>query len=118
MISKLKKEVSLTKTSLKKGDFVRVLSGRDKGKEGKILQVNRERHVVLVEQINMIKKHTRPTQKNQKGGIVEREGILQISNVMIICKKCDKPSRIKTNVLPDGKKVRICHRCDEILDKE
>jgi large subunit ribosomal protein L24 len=118
MIGKLKQEETLTKSNLKKGDSVRVIAGREKGKEGKVLQVIRDRHGVLVEQINLLKKHARPTQKSPKGGIIEREGMLQISNVMILCRKCDKPSRISVKVLTDGKKIRTCHRCGDIFDKE
>ncbi|MEK7703305.1 MAG: 50S ribosomal protein L24 [Nitrospirota bacterium] len=116
--SKLKKEVSLIKTNLKKNDIVRVIAGREKGKEGKVLQVVRERHTILVEQVNLIKKHVRPTQKSPKGGIIEREGMLQISNVMILCQKCSRPSRIAMKVFSDDKKIRTCHRCGEFFDKE
>jgi len=115
MKTKIKHETPLMKTNLRKGDFVRVISGRDTGKEGKILQVLRDRNRVFVEQINLIKKHTKPSPKNQKGGIVEREGVLQISNVMMLCRKCDKPSRVGAKLLPDGKKIRICRRCGDLL---
>ncbi len=117
MKTKLKKEAPPIKTSLRKGDSVRVMSGNDKGKEGKILQVLRERGGVLVEQLKLIKKHTKPNAKHPKGGIIEMEGVIRISNVMILCRKCDKPSRIAAKFLADGKKIRVCRRCGEVLDK-
>ncbi len=117
MKNKLKQETPFTKTHLRKGDSVRVIAGKEKGKEGKILQVFRDAHKIVVEQLNLIKKHTKPNAKNQKGGIIDREGALQISNVMILCRKCDKPSRIASKLLPDGKKIRVCRRCGEVLDK-
>jgi len=116
MKNRLKQETPLIRTNLRKGDFVRVISGKEKGKEGKILQVMRESHKVLVEQLNLIKKHTKANPKYPKGGIVEREGALQISNIMILCRKCDKPSRVAAKLLPDGKKIRVCRRCGEVLD--
>lgn len=117
MKNKAKQETPFIKTSLKKGDVVRVMTGNDKGKEGKILQVLRERGGVLVEQLKLIKKHTKPNTQHPKGGIIEREGVIQISNVMILCRKCDKPSRIAAKLLTDGKKIRVCRRCGEVLGK-
>ncbi|MBI3598657.1 MAG: 50S ribosomal protein L24 [Nitrospirae bacterium] len=116
MKTKLKLETPLTKTNLRKGDLVRVIAGKEKGKEGKVLQVIRESHKVLVEQLNLIKKHTKANSKYPKGGIVEREGVLSISNVMMLCRKCDKPSRVAMKLLSDGKKIRVCRRCGEVLD--
>jgi large subunit ribosomal protein L24 len=117
MKNKLKKETVPIKTNLRKGDSVRVMSGNDKGKEGKILQVLRERGGVLVEQLKLMKKHTKPNNKYPKGGIIEKEGVIQISNVMILCQKCEKPSRIAAKILTDGKKIRVCRRCGDVLDK-
>jgi len=117
MKKKLKQETPLIKTNLRKGDSVRIITGKEKGKEGKILQVLKESNKVLVEQLNLIKKHTKPNAKYPKGGIVDREGALQISNVMILCRKCDKPSRIAAKLLDDGEKIRVCRRCGEVLDK-
>ncbi|MBI3358647.1 MAG: 50S ribosomal protein L24 [Nitrospirae bacterium] len=116
MNSQLKQETPLITTNLRKGDFVRVIAGKEKGKEGKVLQVMRECNGVLVEQLNLIKKHTKANSKYPKGGIVEREGVLSISNVMILCRKCDKPSRVAMKLLSDGKKIRVCRRCGEVLD--
>lgn len=102
---------------IKKDDFVRVVAGRDRGKQGKVLRVFPQQGRLTVERIQMIKRHTRPTQQMQQGGIIEREGTLHISNVMLICTKCDRGVRVGSRVLEDGKKVRVCRRCDEILDK-
>jgi large subunit ribosomal protein L24 len=72
---------------------------------------------VLVEHVNMIKKHQRPTQKLRQGGIIEREGALALSNVLVVCSRCDKPSRTGMKILGDGRKVRTCKRCGEAVDK-
>lgn len=106
------------KVKIKKGDHVRVVSGKESGKEGKVLHVLREKHAVLVEKLNLLKHHTRPNQTNPKGGIIEREGKIDLSNVMIVCGNCNKPTRIGNKVLVNGKKLRSCKRCGEALDKE
>jgi large subunit ribosomal protein L24 len=104
--------------SIRKGDNVRVMSGRDAGKSGRVLSVNPRKNTVIVEHANIIKRHTRPNpSKNIKGGIVEKEGPVNVSNVMIVCSGCNKHARIGHNVLPDGSKVRACKRCGTTLDK-
>jgi len=104
--------------SIRKGDQVRVMTGRDKGKVGRVLSVNPVKHKVTVEHANMIKRHTRPNPaKNIKGGIVEREGPLDISNVLLVCPGCNKHTRVGYSVLPDGTKVRVCRRCGTTLEK-
>jgi large subunit ribosomal protein L24 len=100
---------------LKKGDMVKVISGREKGKTGKILKTIREKNQVIVEKLNMVKKHKRPDAKG-KGGILEKEGPITISKVMYICSKCDVGVRVGFRNLEDGKKVRVCRKCNEILD--
>jgi large subunit ribosomal protein L24 len=103
---------------LRKGDNVRVLTGKDAGKTGRVLSVNPRRNSVIVEHANIIKRHTRPNpQKNIKGGIVEKEGPINVSNVMVVCSGCNKHTRIGHNLLPDGRKVRVCKRCGTTLDK-
>ena len=104
------------KMHVKKGDTVMVLSGKEKGKSGKILKVNPEKQTVVVERVNFIKRHSRATQKAPQGGIIEKEGPLHVSNVNIICAKCNVPVRISRKILDDGKKVRSCVKCGEILD--
>ena len=103
------------KFHVKKNDLVMVIAGRDKGKSGKILSVLSKKNRVIVEKVNFIKRHTRPSAKQRQGGIIEREGPINISNVMLICRKCNKPSRIGKKSLEDDKKVRVCKKCGEIL---
>ena len=101
---------------IKKDDKVKVISGKDKGKIGKVLKVNKKDGRLLIEKVNMIKRHVRPNAQNRQGGIIESEAPIHWSNVMIMCNKCVKPARIKTTVLEDGKKVRTCQKCDENID--
>jgi len=96
---------------IKKGDTVTVLSGKDKGKTGKVLQVWPERERALVERINLVKHFDRRSQQNQAGGIVEREGSLAIGKLALLCPKCQKPSRIGWAIAGGGEKQRICRRC-------
>jgi large subunit ribosomal protein L24 len=102
---------------VRRGDTVGVITGRERGKRGKVLRILTAKGRVLVEHVNMIKKHQRPTQKLRQGGIIEREGPLALSNVLVICGRCDKPSRTGVKVLADGRKVRVCRRCGESVDK-
>src|ERR1041384_3645122 len=108
---------------LKKEDTVKVLSGRDKGKEGRVLSVNRETGRVLVEHVGMVKRHTRPNpQKQIKGGIAERESPVAVSNLMIVCPGCHKAVRIAhhVDVVAGGKtrRTRICRKCGQTLDRK
>ena len=104
--------------NIRKGDNVRVMTGKDAGKSGRVLSVNPRKNTLIVEHANIIKRHTRPNpSKNIKGGIVEREGPINVSNVMIVCSGCGKHARIGRNMLPDGSKVRVCRRCGTTLDK-
>lgn len=102
---------------VKKDDFVKVIAGKDRGKQGRVLRVFPKEGALMVERINMVKRHTRPTRQMQQGGIVEREGKLHISNVMLICSKCERGVRVGHRILEDQRKVRTCRRCGEILDK-
>ena len=104
------------KCYIKKDDKVKVLAGKDKGKIGKVLKVDRKKGKILVEKINIVKRHSKPTQQNRQGGIVEKEMPIQWSNVMVMCGKCVKPARVKIQRLEDGKKIRACVKCDEALD--
>jgi large subunit ribosomal protein L24 len=104
------------KLHVKKNDTVIVVTGKDKTKTGKVLQILPKKDGVLVEGINIIKRHTRP-RGNESGAIVEKEAAIHISNVMIFCGKCNKPVRTRINILEDGKKVRICVKCGEAFDK-
>ena len=101
---------------IKKGDMVEVIAGKEKGKTGKVMRVLGDENRVILEKINFIKKHARPDAKG-KGGIVEKEGAIHMSNVMRICEKCKTASRIGYKTLEDGKKVRTCRKCSEVLDE-
>jgi len=102
---------------LKKNDLVMVVSGKEKGKSGRVLRVFQQKNRIIIEKINFIKKHTRASGQTRQGGIVEKEAPVHISNVMIICEKCNLPVRVGKKILDDGKKVRMCRKCGEILDK-
>ncbi|MBI3457704.1 MAG: 50S ribosomal protein L24 [Candidatus Rokubacteria bacterium] len=103
--------------SIKRNDTVVVIAGKEKGKRGKVLVVLPEKQRVVVERVNFIKRHQRPTQKVRQGGIIEREGSLHVSNVMLVCGKCDKPTRTGIQILADGRRARVCRQCGEIVDK-
>jgi len=94
-----------------------VIAGKDKGKIGKVLRVIRKKNRVLVENVNMVKRHAKPSAQNRQGGIIEGEAPIHWSNLMLMCSKCMAPTRIKIQLLDDGKKVRACSKCDEIIDK-
>ena len=102
---------------VRKGDTVIVVAGKERGKKGKVLRVIPEKGRVVVERINMIKKHQRPTQKMRQGGIIEREGAIHLSNVMLVDPGSNKPTRVGMKALSDGKKVRVARRSGEMLDK-
>lgn len=98
-----------------KNDNVLIISGNYKGTKGKVLKVFPKQNRIIVEGVNFIKRHTRPTPKNQQGGILEKEAPINASNAMVICPKCDTPSRMGHKVLEDGKKMRVCKNCQEML---
>jgi large subunit ribosomal protein L24 len=102
---------------VRRGDTVGVIAGRERGKRGKVLRVLRDSRRVVVEHVNMIKRHQRPTPKLRQGGIIEREGPLAVSNVLLVCGRCNRPVRVGIKVLNDGRKVRACKRCGESVDK-
>jgi large subunit ribosomal protein L24 len=102
---------------VRKGDTVVVIAGKERGKRGRVLRVFPDEGRVLVERVNMIKKHQRPTQKLRQGGIIEREGPLHISNVMVLDPRSDKPTRVGIRQLADGKKVRLAKKSGEMVDK-
>ncbi|MCX7774773.1 MAG: 50S ribosomal protein L24 [Spirochaetaceae bacterium] len=102
------------KYKLRKEDLVQVIAGKDKGKQGKILKIDREKGRVIIEGINMVKKAMRKRSQTDRGGIVEIEAPIHISNVMIVCRKCNKPVRIGYKVEGDVKK-RVCRKCGEVL---
>lgn len=100
--------------NLKKGDQVLVIAGKDKGKKGKIISFLTAKNKVIVEGIKIIKKHEKSSQTS-KGGIIEKESPIDISNIMLVCPHCNKPTRISKKILDDGTKVRVCKKCKETI---
>ena len=105
------------KYHIKKNDKVMVIAGKEKGKIGTVLMMITKKERAVVEKLNFIKRHTRPGGKAAKGGIVEKEAPIHISNLMLICGKCAEATRMGKKILEDGSKVRFCKKCGEILDK-
>ncbi len=102
---------------IRHGDTVKIMSGRDKGKSGRVLTVDPVKRRVTVEHANIIKRHTRPNpSKNIRGGILDKEGPIHVSNVMIVCPGCGKHARLGMSVTPDGTKVRVCRRCNATFE--
>ena len=102
---------------IKKGDKVKISAGKDKGKTGKVLQVFTSRNRISVEGLNLLIKHMRPRKQGEKGQRIEFPAPMAASNMMLLCPKCNKPSRIRKKTLEDRQRVRICGKCGEILDK-
>jgi large subunit ribosomal protein L24 len=102
---------------VKKDDQVVVVSGKDKGKKGKVLVASPKGGKIIIEKVNMLTKHTRPKKQGQTGGIIHQEGPVNASNVMLVCGKCHKATRIAYKKLEDGSKVRVCKKCGETFDK-
>ncbi len=101
---------------IKKDDQVLVTSGKDRGKRGKILRVAPHRGRAIVQGINIIKRHARATRDNPKGGIIQMEEAVNISNLKLVCPRCSKPTRVGINILADGTRKRICKKCKEIVE--
>lgn len=103
--------------NVRKNDQVKVLAGKDRGKTGRVLRVFPQRNRAVVENVNTVRRHTRPNpQKNIQGGVVEREGPIHISNLQVICPECDQPVRVGIQFLSDGKRVRVCRSCSGSID--
>ncbi|MGY4687418.1 50S ribosomal protein L24 [Petrotoga mexicana DSM 14811] len=102
---------------IKRDDTVIVISGKDKGKRSKVLRVIPKDKKVIVDNVNVVKKHQRPTQKMREGGIIEQPSPIDISNVMLVCPNCDQKTRVGFKFLEDGSKVRYCKKCGEIVEK-
>ncbi len=108
----------MNKVHIKKNDQVHVMSGRDRGKTGKVLKVFPDKQRAIVEGLNFVQKHTRPNpQKNIKGGILPKEASIHLSNLMVVCKRCNKHARMGFSILQDGRKARVCKKCNELLDE-
>ena len=104
--------------AIRKGDLVSIMSGKGKGKKGKILRVNPQKQRVIVEGVNLLKKHTKPTKNNPKGGIIEKEAPIHISNVMVICPSCSKPTRTGSKETKEGARTRVCAKCEAEVGKK
>ena len=100
---------------IKKNDTVKVLAGKDKGKVGKVLKINRVSDRAVVQGVNFVKKHVRKRRQEDQAGIVEQEAAIQISNLGVVCKRCDRITRVGIDVLADSSKVRYCKKCKEVL---
>jgi large subunit ribosomal protein L24 len=107
----------MSRMGIKKGDRVKVISGKDAGKEGKVLSRNVQKDTLVVENINMATKSVRPSQKDPHGGLVKKEAALRGCKVMLVCPSCGKATRIGHAYLDNGKKVRVCKKCGEVIDK-
>lgn len=101
---------------IKKNDTVFVIAGKEKGKRGRVIAVYPSQNRLLVEKLNLIKRHTRPNPQLKQGGIVEKEGPIAVSNVKLICSKCDKPTTVTRKAQDGGKRVRVCTACEAALD--
>lgn len=101
---------------IRKNDSVMVIAGKERGKTGKVLRVLTDKDAVIIERLNMVKRHTKPRGPQQSGGIVEKEAAIHASNIMIMCDKCNAPARVGRKILADGKKIRVCRNCNEALD--
>jgi len=104
------------KIHVKKDDNVFVLSGKDSGKSGKVLKVNSDKSTVVVEGVNMSVKHQKPKGRTSNGGIIHQESPVHSSNVMLVCEKCKRPTKVGRKILPSGEKVRVCKACEEVID--
>lgn len=104
------------KYHIKKNDTVMVIAGKEKGKSGKVLRILTKKDRAVVEKLNMVKRHMRPGPHSRQGGIVDKEAPIHISNLMVICSKCTDPTRVGYKNLEDGRKVRFCKKCGELID--
>ena len=108
--------MELIRFHVRKDDMVQVIAGKEKGKTGKVLKVFREKNQVLIEKVNMIKRHTRPSPTSGQGGIVEKEAPMFVCKVKLICPKCATGTRFRMTETGEGKKVRVCLKCKELID--
>jgi len=101
---------------IRKNDSVMVIGGKERGKTGKVLRVIPKKDAVIIERVNLVKRHSKPRGPQQPGGIVEKEAHIRASNIMIMCDKCNAPVRVGRKILTDGQRIRICRRCGEAID--
>jgi len=108
--------MQLEKSHIRVNDQVEISAGKDTGRVGMVLKVHHKTSRVVVEKVNMVKRHTKPSAVNQQGGIIEKEAAVHVSNVLIICPKCTKTVRVGNKMLDDGQKVRFCKKCGEAVE--
>jgi len=108
----------LIKFHVRKDDLVQVIAGKEKGKSGKVLKVLPHKNRVVVEKVNFIKRHSRPTGKTRQGGIIQKEAPIHISNVLLLCSKCNRGVRMGKRILEDGKKALVCKKCGELIERK
>ncbi len=102
---------------IRKEDTVVVMTGKEKGKKGRVLSVMPAKSKLIIEKVNVIKRHMKPSRKYSQGGIIEKEAPIHISNVILVCPKCGKPTRVGRLVMENGSKVRVCRKCKEVIDQ-
>jgi large subunit ribosomal protein L24 len=110
--------MELIKFHVRKDDLVQVIAGKEKGKSGKVLKVLPHKNRIVVEKINFIKRHSRPTGKTRQGGIIQKEAPIHISNVLLLCSKCNRGVRMGKRILEDGKKALVCKKCGELIERK
>lgn len=108
--------MNMERSRIRRDDKVKILTGKDRGKIGKVIKVIKKRNRVIVENINIVKSHQKPSMKNPQGGIIDKEAPIHLSNVMLMCNHCLSPVRSQVKTLEDGKKVRVCRKCNETID--
>ena len=108
----------MIKFHVRKDDLVQVIAGKEKGKSGKVLKVLPHKNRVVVEKVNFIKRHSRPTGKTRQGGIIQKEAPIHISNVLLLCSKCNRGVRMGKRILEDGKKALVCKKCGELIERK
>lgn len=109
--------MQVAKYKIKKNDQVMIVKGREQGKTGRVIKVDPGKGRILIEKLNLVKRHAKPSAKQKQGGIIEKEAPLAVSNVMLICDKCKGPVRVGKKILDGGKRVRCCKKCGEVLEK-
>jgi large subunit ribosomal protein L24 len=110
--------MELIKFHVRKDDLVQVIAGKEKGKSGKVLKVLPHKNRVVVEKVNFIKRHSRPTGKTRQGGIIQKEAPIHVSNVLLLCSKCNRGVRMGKRILEGGKKALVCKKCGELIERK
>jgi len=109
--------MELIKFHIRKNDMVQVIAGKEKGKTGKVLKVLTKKNRAVVEKVNFIKRHTRPSGKTRQGGILQKEAPMHISNLLLVCPKCNRGVRMGKRILDDGQKALVCKKCGELIER-